>query len=553
MQTVMRCHPKPTKFVSRRDFRRTGKAVVGAAAAATSFAVAAEPSEDAEFSLNCWTGDISSMTRVLFFFVLIITIPSGDVALGDWPQFRGANSAGVANGASVPTEFGPGKNELWRTPLEVGHSSPCVVGKVIFLTTYVKERQELAVVCIDRDNGKVRWRRVVPADAIEKGHPAFNPASSSPTSDGERVVAYFGSSGLICFDMAGEKLWERRMPVTKSFGGNATSPMIAGDRVILYRGNYVDHFLLAVDKETGKELWKVPQHEPISGEMACTACPIIAGDKLIVHSARSVQAYDLKSGKQIWVAKCATTATSSPLVVGNEVLVAAWNKLGEPALRPPFPKFAQLLAEHDKDGDKTISRDELPTLWIFHRPDGIEAAMNGAKLRFEYADRNKDGEVTSEEWSKSISNTEKWRAGYETHGMLAIPLNSEGIVDPDTVRTLEELSIPEVPSPLCDGEYVYFVKNGGVLTCVELKTGERIYRKRTTGRGTHYASPLIAGDKILTIAGDGTISVIQRGGDFKILATNDMQDSVYATPAIVDGTIYVRTHSALYAFAEAKE
>ena len=63
--------------------------------------------------------------------------------------------------------------------------------------------------------------------------------------------------------------------------------MIAGDRVILYRGNYVDHFLLAVDKETGKELWKVPQHEPISGEMACTACPIIAGDKLIVHSARS--------------------------------------------------------------------------------------------------------------------------------------------------------------------------------------------------------------------------------------------------------------------------
>lgn len=471
----------------------------------------------------------------------------------DWPQFRGPNSSGAVDDTSVPAEFGPGKNELWRTPLEAGHSSPCVVGKLIFVTTYLKERRELAVVCIDRDNGKVRWRRVVPSDEIEKGHPAFNPASSSPTSDGERVVAYFGSFGLICFDLTGKKLWERKMPVTKSFGGNATSPMIAGDRVILYRGNYVDHFLLAVDKETGKELWKVPQHEPINGEMACTACPIVVGDKLIVHSARSVQAYDLNSGKRIWVAKCATTATSSPLVVGNEVLVAAWNKLGEPALRPPFPTFAQLVSKHDKDEDKTISRDELPTLWIFHRPDGIEAAMNGATLRFENADRNKDGEVTLEEWSKCIGDIEKWRAGYKTHGMLAIPLDSQGIVDPDEVRTLEKLSIPEVPSPLCDGEYVYFVKNGGVLTCIELKTGKRIYRQRTGGRGTHYASPLIAGDKIFTIAGDGTISVIKRGGDFKLLATNDMQDGVYATPAIVDGTFYVRTHTALYAFAEAEE
>ncbi|MAD80124.1 MAG: hypothetical protein CMJ50_04670 [Planctomycetaceae bacterium] len=492
------------------------------------------------------------MTRVLVFLLTIIVL-SGDVAFADWPQFRGPNSSGVANDASVPVAFGPGTNELWRTPLGSGHSSPCVVGDAIFLTTYDKAQEKLAVVCIARSGGKIRWQRVVPTDAIEKGHPSFNPASSTPASDGERVVAYFGSYGLICFDMDGKQLWDFRMPLAKTFGGNAASPVIVGDRVVLYRGTYVDHFLLAVDKTTGKQLWKIPQAEHINGEMACTACPIIAGDKVIVHTARSVQAFDISSGKRIWVAKCATTATSTPLLAGNEVIVAAWNKMGEPALRPPFPRFEQMIAKHDKNRDEKLSRGEFPTLWIFHRPDGAEAPQNGATVRFEWADKNKDGKIAEDEWAIQARELDKYRAGYDTHGVLAIRLDGEGMLGGDQLRTLETQGIPEVPSPVCDGRNIYFVKNGGVLTCLELKTGELVYRKRTGGRGTHYASPLIADGKIFTIAGNGQISVLTLGPNPKLLATNDMQDGVYATPAIVDGTIYVRTHSALHAFAEARQ
>lgn len=468
----------------------------------------------------------------------------------DWPQFRGPNSSGVATGPAPPVEFGPGRNELWRVPLRSGHSSPCVVGELIFLTTYEEKQKKLAVICIDRSSGEIRWQRDVPTDGIEKGHPSFSPASSTPTSDGERVVAYFGSFGLICFDVSGQKLWELRMPLTKSFGGNATSPAIVGDRVILYRGNYVDHFLLAVDKATGRELWKVPQKEPITGEMACTACPIVAGDKLIVHTARSLQALDISSGRQIWVAKCATTATSTPVIAGNEVIVAAWNKMGEPALRPSFPSFEQLIDKHDKDGDRLISRDELPPLWIFHRPEGAEAPQNGATIRFDQTDRNKDGEIAADEWSARIRGLDRFRAQYETHGILAIRIDSEGVVEADKIRTLETKGIPEVPSPVCDGKYVYFVKNGGILTCLELKTGKRVYRMRTPGRGTHYASPVIAGGKLFTVSGDGRITVLTLGPRPEILATNDMADGVYATPAIVGGSIYVRTHSALFAFRD---
>ena len=491
------------------------------------------------------------MMRIVVFLSAVSMLLTSALR-ADWPQFRGPNSAGVANGAAVPIEFGPGKHELWSLPLDSGHSSPCIVGDSIFLTTYDEDRERLEVVCIARDRGVIRWRRHVPTEEIETGHPSFNPASSTPASDGERVVAYFGSFGLICFDMGGNKLWDIRMPLAKSFAGNATSPAIVEDRVILYRGNYVDHFLLAVDKETGKQLWKVQQDEPFAGELACTSCPIVANDKLIVHSARALQALEISSGKQIWVAKCATTATSTPVLAGEEVIVAAWNKMGEPALKPAFPSFEELIAAHDKDNDQLISRDELPRLMIFHRPEGAEAPQNGAALRFSAADKNQDGEITADEWDRQLRQLDDFRAGYDTHGMLAVRIDSQGMVDPEQIRTLQRQGIPEVPSPLFHDGFVYFVKNGGVLTCLELETGKRAYRIRTPGTGTHYASPIMADGKLFSTAGNGRITVLSLGPKPKILAVNDMGDGTYATPAIVDGTLYVRTHKRLYAFGSGR-
>ena len=469
--------------------------------------------------------------------------------MADWPQFRGPNGAGVSLDAA-PIEFGPGKNELWRVPLDAGHSSPCIVGDAIFLTTFQKDQKKLAVVCLNRANGEIRWHREVPTDQIERGHPSFNPASSTPAADGERVVAYFGSFGLICFDVNGEHLWEQRIPLAKSFAGNAASPIIAGDRVILYRGNYTDHFLLALDKTTGRELWKVPQAERFTGEMACTAVPIVSDNQLIVHTARSVQTFDLSSGSQIWVTKCATTATTTPVLAGNEIIVAAWNKMGEPDLRPPFPDFNELIDQHDRNGNNTIERDEFPTLWIFHRPEGIEAPMNGGKIGFKWVDQNQDMTLDADEWANRVRELESFRAQYKTHGMLSIPLDSQGIVTHDRIRTLATRDIPEVPSPVYDGSYLYFVKNGGILTCIDLESGKQVYRMRTTGRGTHYASPIIADGKLYTVAGKGRFTVLTTGPNPKILATNEMRDRVYATPAIVDGILYVRTHSALFAFGE---
>lgn len=466
----------------------------------------------------------------------------------DWPQFRGVNSSGIAAGPAPPVEFGPGKNELWQVPMTAGHSSPCIVGESIFLTTYDEKQKQLAVVCVDRANGKTRWQQDIQTDGVEKGHPSFNPASSTPASDGERVVAYFGSYGLICFDMDGAKQWDVKMKLARSFGGNATSPIIVGDRIILYRGCYADHFLLAVNKRSGKELWKVKQSERFGPDMASTSTPIVAGNKLIVHSARAVQAVDIATGKQIWKTRRSTTATSTPVVADDEVIVATWHQTGESSQTPVLTTFEKLLEDRDKNKDGVIAGKEFPRLMIFHRSEGTEAPKNGYALRLSMVDRNKDGQVDKAEWDKAKAASEARRKSYEKHGLLAIDINSEGTPKVDQVRRLAEDGIPEVPSPIVHGSYVYFVKNGGILTCLDLKTGERVYRIRTKGRGTHYASPVIADGKLFTTAGAGQISVLSVGADPEILAVNDMEDSVYATPAIVAGTIYVRTHSALFAF-----
>lgn len=490
--------------------------------------------------------------RFTVFLGLYCSLLAPTNVTADWPQFRGVNSAGRYAGPPLPQNFSPGVNERWQLEVPLGHSSPIVMADRIYLTGFDRSEGTLSLLCIDRVKGQVIWKQEFRPDEFEKGHPSFNPASSTPVADENRVIAYFGSYGLVACSRDGEVLWEYKMPLPKSYAGNATSPIIAGDLVYLYRANYVDHFLLALNKQTGQEVWKVKQEEPFDAELACTACPIVVGDQLIVHSARSVQSYDLHSGERRWGVKCATTATSTPIVVGQEVVVAAWNKMGEPSLRPSFPGFDQLIREKDLNRDNELQSNEWPTLWIFHRPEGIEAPQNGATVQFKFADRDRNGRVTETEWETSVKELDAYRDTYKTHGMIAIPLESQGWIDASEVRVLETKSIPEVPSPISDGRYLYFIKNGGVLTCIDLSTGERLYRNRTSGRGTHYASPVIAGEYLLTTSGDGVISVIQLGPEFKLVSTHEMQDSVYATPALHDGTLYVRTHSGLYAFGSVK-
>jgi outer membrane protein assembly factor BamB len=123
-----------------------------------------------------------------------------------WPQFRGPNSSGLGGG-KPPVHFGPGQNVQWKTAVGSGLSSPIIWAERLFLTEFDQAAQKLATVCIDRRTGKILWRRAVAVEVIEKVHQISSPAGPTPATDGERVYVYFGSYGLVCYDLDGNLKW----------------------------------------------------------------------------------------------------------------------------------------------------------------------------------------------------------------------------------------------------------------------------------------------------------------------------------------------------------
>jgi hypothetical protein len=112
----------------------------------------------------------------------------------NWPQFRGPNSSGVSDNKNLPVEFGPKKNVVWKTDLPPGHSSPILSGDRIYLTAI--DNEKLFTICLDRETGKINWRREVPRDRKGELHKVNGPASPSPTSDGKNVFVFYYDFGL---------------------------------------------------------------------------------------------------------------------------------------------------------------------------------------------------------------------------------------------------------------------------------------------------------------------------------------------------------------------
>lgn len=153
-----------------------------------------------------------------------------------WPHFRGPNCSGVSETAKPPAEFAPGTNQLWKIATPSGMSSPCVWRDRIFLTAF--DGGKLQTLCYQRRDGKLLWKQDARVTELEEFHATEgSPAASTPATDGDRVVSYFGSCGLVCYDLNGKELWQHPLPVAQTAGsfGTGCSPLIAGGLVLLNR------------------------------------------------------------------------------------------------------------------------------------------------------------------------------------------------------------------------------------------------------------------------------------------------------------------------------
>ncbi len=468
-----------------------------------------------------------------------------------WPQFRGPNCSGLAaKGQNPPVKFGPEQNVLWKTPVPSGHSSPCIWGEHIFLTGYTKETKELQVFCIERSIGNIRWRKIIPAEKIEKVHPMSSPAAPTPAADGERIYVYFGSCGLSCYDFLGNQQWTVPLPIPKTTDGHATSPIVSGELVILNRDEQNDPHLLAVDRHTGKTVWKQPQPPASAFGATSHSTPVVWAEQLVIHRSGEIVAYAATDGTRIWSLSAITRGTSTPVVGKDALFVAAWTNLGEPDLRVELPDFQMLVKQYDKNGDVQISKEEFPDdLMVARRPEvgDVPGGQVYVKPYFQMVDANSDGLINETEWKENMAFVSSL---CKDHGLIAIKPRGSGDITATHVLWQEKRYVAEVPSPLYYDGRVYMVKNGGLVSCMDAKSGKLLYRERLGAAGPYYSSPICAYGRIYIASGKGVITVFKAGDTLEVLARNNLKEQVFATPAVVDNKLYVRTIKHMYAFGE---
>ncbi len=456
----------------------------------------------------------------------------------DWPQFRGPNASGVApSDATPPVKFGSAK---WKTPLLVGHSSPTVWGDRIFLTSFEAATKKLELLCISSKSGAILWRHAAPASPIEETHVVSNPATASPAVDENRVYAYFSSYGVMAFDHQGEPQWSAPLPMPKTHHGSGASPILAGDLLIINHDAMQGGYLLALNRATGKDVWKQPYS---GGRVESYSTPIVWRDQLILHRAGVIESYRVSNGARLWSLPENTSGASTPVAADDMLFVSTWNNLGEDDLRPPLADFAALLKLYDKNGDGTISESEFPENLLFTARPGLEAIPHSQNyVAFRTVDRNRDGLIDQAEW-EAFRNRVGTMA--TDHGLLAIRVKGD---KPDVIWR-ENTSIPEVPSPLFYKGRLFLVRNGGVATCLDALTGKVIYRARIGAPGAYYASPVAADGRIYLASSEGIVTVLAADTDeLKILSRNEIGEDMVATPAIAGHAIYIRTLQNLYAF-----
>jgi outer membrane protein assembly factor BamB len=448
----------------------------------------------------------------------------------DWTQFRGPNASGVSDAKDIPTEFGPKKNVVWTTPLPPGHSSPVLIADRIFLTAV--DQQKLFTICLDRASGKELWRREVPRPRQQKLHTNNNPASPSPVSDGKNVYVFFTDFGLASYTAEGKERWRHPLgPFNNPFGMGA-SPVLSGNTLIMNCDSETGSFLIAVNKDTGAKKWRVERPDATRGfSTPLLYQPPDGPTQVLVTGSYRMTAYAVEDGETVWWVDGLTWQLKpTPVMSGDTIYVLGWAGGSDTGQQENLPIFEEVLKAWDKNHDGKLSKDEVPD----------------EKLVKQWAenDLNGDGFLDERDWRIYRSKRAALNA------INAFRLGGHGDMTSKSFRWQYTKSLPNATSPLLYQNVLYMVKEGGILTALDAATGNVLKQGRLTGApGYYYSSPVAADGKLFTISEEGKVAVIKPGADWEILAVNDMEDGCHATPAIVDGRIYLRTHSALWCFA----
>jgi outer membrane protein assembly factor BamB len=285
------------------------------------------------------------MRRVLFigcFALALAAHAAASLAETNWPQFRGPTGQGVSDATGLPVKWGETENVAWKTAVHgKAWSSPVVWGEQVWLTTATENGQELSVVCVDKSSGKIlRDLKLFDVPTPQYAHPFNSYASPTPAIEQGRVYVSFGSPGIACLDtQTAEVVWQRRDFVCNHWRGAGSSPVIHNDLLILPFDGADYQYIVAMDKKTGKTVWKVDRSIDFQDIDPNTGKPQADGDwrkafstprvvkfeglppMLLSLGSKALYAYEPNTGTELWrvEARAAHSGSATP-VVGKDLV-----------------------------------------------------------------------------------------------------------------------------------------------------------------------------------------------------------------------------------------
>jgi outer membrane protein assembly factor BamB len=428
-------------------------------------------------------------TSRLLFASLVLTLAA---QAENWPQWRGPAFNGTSPETGLPGEITQ-QSIKWKANLPgFSGATPAVWGDTIFVTS-PDNNKDLHLFCLDRKDGKVRWQKAVASGDINKGK--GNMASPSPVTDGKAVYALFGTGDLAAFDFAGQELWKRNLGADY---GKFAIMWIYGSSPLLFDGRlYV----------------QVLQRTPAPGDY-----PGLAGSEGERDS--YLLALDPKTGKTLW-----------KHVRPSDARMESLESYGT-----PVPHFvggkAQILVV---GGDCLTGHDPA----------------TGAELWRGYGLNRKRGEWMRIVPSPVSAGDLAIACGPKQEPLIAFRTSLKGDISEKGVAwTFDEKQTPDVCTPAYANGRLY-VLNGDkqVLTCLDAKTGAKIWQGSLGHRTVIRSSPTVADGKIYTISEKGELVICAADGpEFKILSTHTFEgaDPTRSAVAVSDGQLFIRTADALY-------
>jgi len=325
------------------------------------------------------------------------------------------------------------------------------------------------------------------------------------------------------------------------FYGFGASPILVDDKVILpVDQDHPASYLIAVNKNTGKVSWKVERPIVISGY----STPIVYQPKdgpkqIVVPESFQLSAYSVADGKRVWWVRGLACEMKSIASHDSEYLyINGWGfPQNQPDKKVSTVPFDEALKRFDKDNDRMIAKAEA-----VGGPEPMDRMVKGA---FEAFDMNRDEKLDDKDW-------EVFRAMMASdNGLLAIKMGGQGDQTATAIRWRYQKPVPQVPSTLLYKGVLYMINDSGILISFDPATGNVLKQGRLHGAiDKYFSSPVAADDKVFLIGQGGQVSVVKAAGEWEVMTVNELDDECFATPAISDGHIYIRTRSALYSFGK---